>query len=157
MVIITGWITVQRDVRIDFNLEEYSLNLKTDSTLGSDDRVDVTFYTSQGDIAGGFHLIFYSTPQYFIKGYCSYSNTNFPTTLPPDNDKVWRVTLIRTSGIRLVIHCNEEEVLNTLISGSTCDYSEWSKYWSREVAKIMFYSGDTASDFYQPQPGSCVF
>ena len=155
MVIITGWIAVQRNVLIDFNLEEYSLNITTNSTLVSNDVVFVLFYTSNGDYAGGLYLYFYSTPVYKIE-YCSSDHTNFPTNLPSDNDKVWRVTLTRTSGIRLVVHCNEVEVLNTLMSHSTCGDSRWSTYWSREVAKIKFLSYDTASDYYQPQPGSCV-
>ena len=141
---------------IDFNLEEYSLNIKTDSTLGSDDLVGVRFRTSQEYSAGILRLFFYSTPQYRIWP-CSLVPTNFPTNLPPAEDKVWRVTLTRTSGIRLVIHCNEVEVVNTLMSDSTCDDSRWSRYWSGEVAKIKFRSEDTASDYYQPQPGSCVF
>ena len=156
VVTSSGRIAVQRDELIEFNLEEYSLNITTDSTLGSDDRVRVFLYTSLGNSAGGLDLFFFSTSQYYI-WYCNTDWTNFLTTLPPDSDKVWRVTLIRTSGIRLVVHCNEEEVLNTLISGSTCGDSRWSTYWSREVAKIKFRSSDTASDYYQPQPGSCVF
>ena len=146
---------------IDFNLEQYSLVIKTDSTLGSNGVVGLRFYTSQGDSAGYLNLYFSSTPQYRI-GACSSGRTNFPTNLPPDNNKVWRITLTRTSGIRLVVHCNEEEVLNTLISDSTCSSSYWSTNWSKEVAKIEFPFYDTASDYYQPQPGSevrgsCVF
>ena len=159
MVIIPGWIVVQRNVLIDFNPEEYSLVIKTDSALGSNDAVRMWFYTSQGDSAGYLNFYFTkNTPRYRI-GYCSSDRTNFPTNLPTDNDKVWRVTLTRTSGIRLVVHCNEVEVLNTLISASTCGKSNWSYYWSGEIAKIMFYSYDTASDYYQPQPGNlnCVF
>ena len=155
-VTTSGWIAVERDVMIDFNLEEYSLNITTDSTLGSMDKVRVYLYTSQGDWLGGLVLYFYSTPVYVI-GACSKVTSNFPTNLPSDNDKVWRITLTRTSGIRLVVHCNEVEVLNTLISDSTCGKSDWSTYWSREVAKIKFDSPDTASDYYQPQPGSCFF
>ena len=156
MVIITGWIAVQREVLIDLNLEEYSLNITTDSTLGSNNKVYVYLYTSQGDSAGGLNFYFTSNYQYRIM-YCSSARTNFPTNMPPDNNKVWRVTLTRTSGIRLVVHCNEVEVLNTLMSDSTCGDSEWSTNWSREVAKIKFRSSDTGSDYYQPQPGSCVF
>ena len=156
VVTTSGWIAVQRDVLIDFNLEEYSLNITTDSTLRSNDDVRVWLYTSQGDSAAGLQLYFTSIPQFYIWS-CSRSLTNFPTNLPPDNDKVWRVTLTRISGIRLVVHCNEEEVLNIQISDSTCGDSRWSTYWSREVAKIQFHSSDTASDYYQPQPGSCVF
>ena len=156
MILITGWIAVQRDVMIDFSLEQYSLVLKTDSTLGSMDKVRLYLYTSQGNIAGGLILYFNSTPQYYIWS-CSSGYTNFPTNLPPGKDKVWRVTLTRTAGIRLVVHCNEEEVLNILMSDSTCANSNWSAYWSKELAKIKFHSDDTASDYYQPQPGSCVF
>ena len=157
MVIITGWIAVQREVLIDFNLEQYSLAIKTDSTLGSNEGVAVKFYTSpEGYSAGELQLDFSSTPQYRI-WYCNIDYTNFPTNLPPDNDKVWRVTLTRTSGIRLVVHCNEVEVINILMSDSKCNISNWSTFWSREVAKIKFSSFDDASDYYQPQPGSCVF
>ena len=156
VVTTSGWIAVQRGEKIDFNLEQYSLNIKTDSTLGSDDKVVVNLYTSQGDTVGALHLYFTSTPEYYI-GACSSGLTNFPTNLPSANDKVWRVTLTRTSGIRLVVHCNEEEVLNILISDSTCDNSDWSTTWSKEIAKIKFRSTDTASDYYQTQPGTCVF
>ena len=142
-------------MKIDFNMEEYSLNIKTDSTLGSYDQVRLEFLTSQGYRARELYLYFSSIPQYFI-GACNTRYTNFPTNLPPVIEKVWRLTLTRTSGIRLVIHCNEEEVLNILISDSTC-HSYWSSYWSTEVAKIKFLSDDRASDHYQPQPGSCVF
>ena len=155
MVTTSGWIAVSGE-KIDFNLEEYSLNITTDSRIGSNDKVDVWFLTSQGDLVGTFYLYFSYTPQYKI-GYCMWDYTNFLTNLPPANEKVWRVTLTRTSGIRLVVHCNEVEVLNILMSDSTCGSSFWSSSWSGEVAKIEFDSSDTASDYYQPQPGSCVF
>ena len=154
VITTSGWIAVQRDVMIDFDLEEYSLNITTDSTLGSKDYVAVLLYTSQGVSARQLVLSFWSPPKYAI-GACSSRHTNFPTNLPSDSDKVWRITLTRTSGIRLVIHCNEEEVINTLMSNSTCADSDWSTYWSKEVAKIKFRSIDTASDYYQPQ-GTCV-
>ena len=156
MVITTGWIAVQRDVYIDFSLERYSLNIKTDSMPGSSDVVRLQFYTSQRDPAGGLFLYFYSTPQYWI-ARCSSSYTNFPTDLPTATDKVWRVTLTKTSDIRLVVHCNGVEVLNTLISDTKCGRSYWSSYLSGEVAKIKFTASDTASDFYKPvKPGNCV-
>ena len=143
---MTGWIAVQRDVMINFNLEQYSLNIKTDSTLGSDDEVVVELFTSQGDWAGALLLHFTSTPQYEIWP-CKSGFTNFPTNLPPGKDKIWRVTLNRTSGIRLVIHCNEEEVLNMLMSASTCDDSEWREFLNIKIATIMFSSLDNATDF----------
>ena len=155
MIITTGWIAVQRGVDIiDFSLEQYSLDIKTDSTVGSDDYVRMGFNSQEGH-AGGLRLYFYSTPQYYI-GYCSSADTNFLTDLPTATDKVWRVT--RTSGIRLVVHCNEVEVLNTLISDETCGRNDWSTYWSRSIAKIKFTASDTASDFYKPvKQGNCVY
>ena len=156
MVIITGWIAVQRGVWIDFNLEEYYLSIKTDSTLGSNDLVYMNLFNSQNKFVGYLNLHFTSTPQYKIWP-CNADWPTFTNNLPPDNDKVWRITLTRTSGIRLVVHCNEEEVLNYLMSESTCSQGDWDYYLNREVAKIKFGSDDTASDYYQPQPGSCVF
>ncbi|XP_063692874.1 uncharacterized protein LOC134824828 [Bolinopsis microptera] len=154
-----GWVAVQHDEYIDFNLEQYSLEIKTDSTLGSEDIAWVMFYTSQEDLAGGLLLYFTSTPKYHIM-YCSSDRTNFLTDLPTARDKVyvWRVTLTRTSGIRLVVHCNEVEVINTLMSDSTCSDSDWSIYLSRSrsIAKIKFHYSETASDFYRPLTVICT-
>ena len=99
-------------------------------------------------VAGGVTLHFTSPPQYELK-YCIYSRSNFPTDLPTEVEKVWRISLTKTSGIRLVIHCNEVEVLNILMSYSTCSDSSWNNYWDRDVEKIRFDSLDSASDYYR--------
>jgi hypothetical protein len=84
--------------------------------------------------------------------YCGSDYTLLPTQPPATRERVWRVTLTRSSSeIRLTLHCNGVEVLNTLISGTTCDYSRWSEYWTRDVENIEFSSYfDTASDYYRP-------
>ena len=120
--------------------------------------MDVLFYTTivyaglyktQSKYAAGFEIYFTSTTKYRLE-YCNYSRTNFPSNLPSEVEKIWRITLDRTAGIRLKIHCNGVEVLNILISDNTCSYSDWRKYWSRDVEKIDFYpSSDTASDYYR--------
>ena len=157
VIITSGWIAVQPGNGFDFNLEKYSLNIKTNSTLGSNDKVKMGFYSSQRDSVGGITLLFHSTQYRIWNCYSNYAN--YITNLPAADEKVWRVTLTRISGIRLVLHCNEVEVVNTLMSNSTCHHSWWNTPWSREVAKIWFTSSDTASDYYQPQPGNlnCVF
>ena len=106
------------------------------------------FYTDQGDEAGGMNIYLRSPPQYFIH-YCI-DETNFPAAFPTETDKVWKITLSRVSGIRLVIHCNNVEVLDMVLSDSTCvDHSHaWNTYWSMNMKKIYFYWDDTASDFY---------
>ena len=115
----------------------------------------VYFYTSQGGTAGGVYLQFVSTLQYCIY-YCT-SCTNFPTNPPADVNKVWRISVTRTSGIRLQIHCNDVEVLNTLISDTTCSESDWSTEWNRDIEKIHFSNSDTASDYYRPYVGKQFF
>ena len=134
----------------EIDLETTPLEIKTDSTIGSGDYVYVYFLTSGREQVGYVTIRFSSTPQYYI-GYCMYSYTNFPVSLPTEVEKVWRITLNRNSGIRLLIHCNNVEVLNFLISSNTCYYSSWSTRWSRTVGKIWFYSpySDTASDYYR--------
>jgi hypothetical protein len=90
---------------------------------------------------------FTSPPQYQLWGCTGW--TNFRTSLPTATDKVWRVTLTRTSGKRVIIHCNEEEVLNVVMSASTCSDSRWSGKWSRNIVSMRFHSSDNASDYYR--------
>ena len=133
---------------IDADLENSPLEIKTDRLVGSGEEVSVWFFTTKGSFAGAVHLYFSSTPQYKLKDCTSW--TKFPTALPTDTYKVWKISLTRTSGIRLVINCNEVEVLNVLLSESTCSVSWWNTGWSRDVEKISFSSySDTASDYYR--------
>ena len=108
----------------------------------------VYFYTAGGEYAGGVSLYFTSPPHYWLI-YCS-SWTIFPTSLPTETDKIWKITLTRTSGtVSVIIHCNNKEVLNVVPSSTTCSQSIWY-YWSRDVEKIQFSRTDTASDYYRP-------
>ncbi|KAL5263950.1 hypothetical protein ACHWQZ_G005141 [Mnemiopsis leidyi] len=145
-----NWTAVKPAV----DLETTPLEIKTNSTLESGDEVEVYFYNSQGEDAGRVWIYFSSTPQYRLV-WCS-SDTNFPSNLPAAVDKVWRISLNKTSGIRLQIHCNDVEVLNTLLSDDTCSDSDWREYWSRDVEKIAFYRGDTASDYYRRFKPGCT-
>ena len=154
---VTGWIAVQRNVYIDYDINTTPLEIRSDSELGSGDQVSVGFYSSPGDIAGRVGLKLASPPRYLIY-FCSYSWTSFPTDLPTARVKVWRITVIRSSGIiGLQILCNGEEVLNTVLSDLMCtSYSgSWNYDWNGDIAKIQFHSSDTMSDYYRPyQPGN---
>ena len=109
----------------------------------------VWFFTTQRVWVGGVEISFTSTPQYYLL-YCSSSYTNFPSNLPSEVDKIWRIILDKTAGIRVRIHCNGVEVVNVLISDNTCGRSDWRKYWSRDVEYIYFHpSYDTASEYYR--------
>jgi hypothetical protein len=66
-----------------------------------------------------------------------------------------RISDIRISDIRLVIHCNEVEVLNFLMSDSTCKDTTWRNNWRGKVAKIKFNPSDeNASYYYRPITGN---
>ena len=146
---MTGWTAVlQRDVDIKYDLENSPLQIKTDSPAGSNEYVFAYFYTAQRIWTGGVQIAFTSPPKYSLT-FCT-SWTNLPTALPTQTDKIWTITLIKTSGIRLSIHCNDKEVLNIVMSSTTCSDNRWSEEWSRDMEKIQFSSRDHASDYYRP-------
>ena len=137
----------------DYDLENLPLQIRTSNSVsGSNEQIRVSLYSVAGEYAGGVDLFFTSPPQYFL-GYCSVSRTNFPIDLPFEIDNmidIWMLTVRRTSDIsRLIMHLNNTEVLNVVISDKTCVNSTWSTYWSRDVGMIMFPSEDTASDYYR--------
>ena len=138
---------------IDFDLENTPLEIKTNSTVGSNNKLDLELYTAKELMAGNIFIRFYKpVPQYSIFPCGHY--TNFSTDPPSVADKIWRITLTRTVTPRIVIHCNEVEVLNFTLSNSTCGGSLWSYYWNRvPVVKITFYEDDTASNSYRAAPG----
>ena len=101
------------------------------------------------NFAGSF-LLSFSAPEYKL-GHCSESWTDFPTDLPSEIDKLWTITLLKTAKeIRVVVHCNDKEVLNVVLSDTTCSDESWSTPWTRDVDQLKFYSSDTASDYYRP-------
>ena len=136
---------MQRGVTIEWDLESTPLEVRTDSVLGSDDMMWVEFHSAAGH-AGRVYLYFKSTLDFALDS-CR-PRRNLPVTAPSANDKVWRITLTKTAAVRLVIHCNEVEVLNILLSDA-CSVSAWSTYWNNDVNKIFFYNADTASDYYR--------
>ena len=144
---ISGWISVQREVFIEFDLESVPLQIKTDSLIGSNKQIQVIFYDENYEPAGGFNVKLTSTPQYYIS-YCSSDWKNFPGVLPTETEKVWRISLTRNPDITLTVHCNDVEILDNLLS-SLCDHGEWSTAWSRIKTQIKFTATiDAASKFY---------
>ena len=142
----SGWIPVQRDVKVFYDLETTPLYINTDSEGGSNEKVEIHLYRDS-EPAGFVYIYFQSPPKYYL-AFCTNINS-FPTTVPAATDKVWKITMIRNSSIRFIIHCNDVEVLNVLINHSTCSHdSRWVTYWTRDVDKINFSSTDTASDFW---------
>ena len=143
----TGWTAVQGGVKINYDLENSPLQIKTDS----EDRIYVHFHSAEKDYVSAISLWpNWSPPKYQLFS-CSTSTTRFPTDLPSETDKVWTITKSSVSGApRLVIHCNGKEVLNVVMSDSTCGDYKWSTHWTQDVDQLEFDSSEIASDYYRP-------
>ena len=77
--------------------------------------MDVWFYDQDGNRAGGVYIYFYTQIQFYQEWYTG--NTPFPT-LPTEKQKTWIIRYDYTEQ-SVVIHCNEVEVLNVLITRVT--------------------------------------
>ena len=131
---------VDWDVYIDHDLDNNPLWIKTVSEQGSNRYVFVMFFNSEGDNAGGIYISFSNTLEYYLQ-YCSSweeSYKAFPPTPPTTKHKVWKITLDKTAGIRIIVHCNGVEVLDVPVSEDECGFSEWRSYWSRRVETLLF-------------------
>ena len=113
MHVITGpkfadWIAVDTTDYLNYDLENKPLLIKTDSAVGSGERVVVVFMDNIGWGAGGVNFHFLSPPKYHLRDCDGTPEHVFPTELPSDINKVWRVTLIKSSAdVRLLVHCND--------------------------------------------------
>jgi hypothetical protein len=153
----TGWKAVKRKEYIAHDLETTPLEIRTNSRIWSNERLFVQFIDADTDRAGGIDIRFDSKLRYRIHNCNKFSPrlTDFPYYLPPTSEKVWRLTLDRTSGIRLKIHCNGMEVANVLLSDSECTgKTDWRDFWSRKVTKLYVSEKDSASDYYRPYTGT---
>ena len=146
--IFTGWKPIQHGLWIDGDIESSPVEIKTNSLLGSDEEVKFWFFTSVGVWTGGGVTLHFKSTVMFYLPFCMGNFKDFPIELPTETDKVWRITLTKTSDIRLVIHCNNIEVLDILMS-NYCNDNRWITEWTTGGKMIRFGSGDKASDFYR--------
>ena len=147
---ISGLVPAKKGVRVDYNFEDAPLKIKTDSSAGSNHHLIVFFYAATKEESrrvnvGHIIISFQSTIKYKVYP-CQENMSDMPDTLPSEDNKMWKIT--KTAEPRITIHCNEEEVINILMSKSTCQGSDWSTEWKKKVMSIEFFSADTASDSY---------
>ena len=134
----------------DFNPEFSYIEIKTNSSWGSDELLHVVVKTTSGAVAGRVQIFFTSTPQYYLS-YCFTSRRDFSSDLSVITDEIWTITLKKTPyGDRnVVIQYNIVEVVDVVLSDETCDNGDWKEYWSKDIAEIGFSIADTASDFFR--------
>ena len=130
------------------DLETTPLEIKTVSQAVEDNQISMTMYfrTVEGEMAGGLSIYIDPTPTYYLTS-CA-SNRNFSTNLSATRNKIWKITLSKISGIRLQIHCNGIEVANVLLSDTICR-SNWRERWNRDIERVEFIAGDSASEYYR--------
>ena len=131
---------------IPWNSDTQNINVTTDSTVGSNKKVYVNFSDGNGNWAGEVGIHFY-TPIKYSLGYCTDNYYNFPVAVPAAAHKTWTITY-NTTERRIVLHCNEVEVLNAVLSNSVCKYATWSTKWENKPTHIKFPSHDSASESY---------
>eukprot|EP00116_Pleurobrachia_bachei_P006279 sb/3466541/ len=137
------WTAVEREVKIPWDLKATPLQIKTDSTLDSGEKIKVEMYDKDSSYIGSVNVKFSSPMQYNI-GYCT-GWINLPVEPPVEADKIWTIS---KTGTGLIITSNNVEVTNYLFSDSS--ESSCVQKWGGDVVKEIIFSGDydTASDFY---------
>ena len=116
--------------------------------LGSGKTIKLFCLTAENTRAGEVNIFFRSYPQYRLY-FCNGTATDFPTDLPSEREKTWRITLSQVPGVtRVVLHCNNVEVVNVVLSDTTCHTSDWRNYWSLDVEKVRFPE-NTKPNFYR--------
>ncbi|KAL5248405.1 hypothetical protein ACHWQZ_G017548 [Mnemiopsis leidyi] len=142
------WKAAQRYDEAD--LEETPLEFRTNSTLGSKAVSLVRFFHIEGSFAGGIYIYFDSDFYYSIENCIP--RTKLPANISSTTDKIWKVSLNRTSeNVTLQIDCDQANVVTISMSDTTCSLNGWSTIWSRKIARFYFVSPtDTATVYYRP-------
>ena len=142
-------------LKIDYDLENVPLEMKTNITLDNNEFLAVRFFEYspltrshqyESFYAGGFEIIFSPTPQYYLQ-LCTNAWLDFLTTLPSATKKIWKITLDKSSGIRVKVHCNGVLVVDFSVSRENCSYPKWQMWWMNDVTDIWFFTNTRA--FYK--------
>eukprot|EP00116_Pleurobrachia_bachei_P008094 sb/3468356/ len=152
---LADWTAVERDVEIPWDLEGTPLQIKTDSILGSNDKITVRMYNKDSSNVRLFNdsasswissvvMTFSSPVQYKIER-CIGDFTDLPVQPPVEVETIWTIAKTETA---LIITCNDVEVLNYLFADSSNSKCV-SVVGGNVVNVISFTKHDTASTFYR--------
>ena len=148
LISLSDWTAVERNAYVPFNLEVTPLQIKTDSTLGSNDKIHVMMYNKGANLLISWVAVAFSSPMKYQLAYCSDSWTDLPVQPPVDVDKIWTITKTENAYIWT---CNNVEVLNYLFAESYDSRCVWQ---GDIVDEIVFHpKRDSASDFFRAGKG----
>ena len=129
---------------IPFDMNSGNLQIKTESTAESNDKMRVHLYNETGYInnynghVGTVSLFFSITPTYEIDN-CGTNGPKLPSSLLTGGTNIWEIWK-HPGATRITVQYNGEKVLDIRCSLSV---------WGRDVKRIKFGKQDTASKFYR--------
>ena len=149
----SGWIAAGvRTKLIQFDTKSQSLQIQTDSEVGSGDLLWMQFVKHNANKNHrGIRISFEKPPRFMIGSCTSWADAKFPPSCANKN-RVWTIT---KQGGTLQLYCNGGQIFDFDYTKST--KSECRSHWSVETAHIRFVKSDTSSDFYRPLPKSKPF
>ena len=147
----SGWRVVTPNVKLDYRvpLESNPLQVRTNSTKGSDDKIDIYF-------AGTRTWIYFKDYSYFLSHCTSNTASRRPklSNVPHGRDKIWTFTKSSTS---LTISCNDIEVAKLVFEEvDKTKYRQCVNRWKPvNNIKTIFFGGTTVKQ-YRPKPGNDI-
>ena len=139
------------DKYIPANLGTSFLKVRTNSSVGSGEKVVLRYYDKEGNYAAGFGIWFSTsgTIKYAML-VCQKLYAPFPKSVPEEKRKEW---IIEKRGYRTKVYCNGKQVLDVTASSEICnkplEADNWDTLLGRDASKLKFPSEvDTASDSF---------
>ena len=132
----SDWTAVTRNVEVDHDLEATPLQILTNAKVGEEKEVGLDVQN-----IGRIDINFTWKMKYRGFSISSCGNYPFPGHLPKEVNKIWTISRTKEA---VTILSNEVEVLNVVFTdvGEDCE-----KTWSGSSTKIIFTTGDLASDY----------
>ena len=138
---------------LEHDLENTPLVIKTNTDTGlvGSEEIWIKLFDSTDGGIGSIIILVRQHPYFQIEG-CMMNYESIDASLPSEIDKEW--TILKQPGPKLTVHCNDEIILDFLLSSSTCDTAMWDFSWNKKVTKIMFSDKDDASDYFEFTAGA---
>ena len=133
------------------DLENYSLQLRTDSKTGSTDKVWIQLFTDQDDYLTDISFIF-ADNNYQI-GYCTPGKPDqlSMSNVPTETDKIWTLSKFPKA---FTVTCNDVKVFKLVFDEiGQGEFESCVTRWGKSIKKIQFGNQDTATDHYRQVPG----
>ena len=134
---------------LPWNPDSENITVTTNSVSGSEEEVvvdsaKVLFIDKDGNGTGSV-IIYFSTEIEYLIGECKHGLIPYPATLT--TKKTLTITY-NYKNMRLVLHYNGVEVLNFVLSDSTCLIKGPHNYWKTKPTELQFPDNDTPSASY---------